>query len=342
MKKKSKGRVPAFCEYCEDDKFNYKLTKEKYTHEINGTIYEFYEYVAYCPDCGEPLDVPGLIDINSDYMDKQYREKEGIISIKDIERCLSLYNISKDAFAKALGIGEATIHRYFKGQIPSKEYSERIKSVLYSAYVMDKFLEENKGELTSTAYKKAKEKTTTYMLIFADNEPKILAAVALLLEKMNEATQLQIQKLLYYCQGVFMGLYNKSMFEGNCQAWQYGPVFPGIYELLRDFSCNSIESDMLPLLQGFSDSLDKDERHTISLVAETFGNYSGSPLIRLTHTESPWIIARDGLTDDMKSHNIIEKKDIHDYFKSVNQKWGLSTKENINNYIKYRFESIEH
>lgn len=74
--------MPAFCEYCEDEKFNYKLVKEKYTHKINGAVYEFYEYVAYCPDCGEPLDVPGLIDINVSYMDKQYREKEGIMNLE--------------------------------------------------------------------------------------------------------------------------------------------------------------------------------------------------------------------------------------------------------------------
>lgn len=84
MKNILKGRVPAFCEYCEDEKFNYKLAKEKYTHEINGTVYEFYKYVAYCPDCGKPLAVPGLIDINSAYMEKQYREKKGSISVEDI------------------------------------------------------------------------------------------------------------------------------------------------------------------------------------------------------------------------------------------------------------------
>ena len=75
--KSMKGKVTAFCEYCEDEKLNYKLVKEKYTHKINGTVYEFYEYVAYCPDCGEPLDVPGLIDINVSYMVKQYHIKEG-------------------------------------------------------------------------------------------------------------------------------------------------------------------------------------------------------------------------------------------------------------------------
>ena len=340
MKNMQKGMVPAFCECCEDVKITYTLKKTIYLHEINGKTYEFYKYVAYCPDCGEPLSVPGLIDKNSDYMDKQYRKQEGIISIEDIERCLSLYNFSKDAFAKALGIGEATIHRYFKGQIPSKEYSDRIKSVLHSVYVMDKYLEENKEELTSTAYKKAKTKIEDYKILFYDNDPKLLAAIALLLEKMNEATQLQIQKLLYYCQGVFMGLYNVPMFDCDCQAWRYGPVFPGIYDLLRDFECHNIKNNKLPLLQGFRDCLSNKEIDTITLVAETFGNYSVSPLIKMTHAETPWLEARNGLSDDMWSNSVIEKKEIYSYFKMVNQKWGLSTKENINKYIKYQLESV--
>ena len=141
-----------YCEYCEDEKFNYKLVKEKYTHKINGTVYEFYEYVAYCPDCGEPLDVPGLIDINVSYMDKQYREKEKIISVKDITKCLYIYNFSKDTFAKLLGIDELIINGYFKGQIPSKEHSDKIKDVRYSASLMDEYLEKNKAKISRGIY----------------------------------------------------------------------------------------------------------------------------------------------------------------------------------------------
>jgi uncharacterized phage-associated protein len=47
-------------------------------------------------------------------------------------------------------------------------------------------------------------------------------------------TNMKLQKLLYFAQGHSYGLRDKRLIEDDCQAWQYGPVYPSVY---RAFSC---------------------------------------------------------------------------------------------------------
>ena len=80
--------------------------------------------------------------------DERYRTAEGLISIDDIERLMKIYKIGKAPLSLALGFGEVTIPRYLEGQVPSKEYSDIMKTALSSsAYMMQKLME-NREKLT--------------------------------------------------------------------------------------------------------------------------------------------------------------------------------------------------
>ena len=52
--------------------------------------------------------------------------------IDDIERLMKIYKIGKAPLSLALGFGEVTIPRYLEGQVPSKEYSDIMKTALSS------------------------------------------------------------------------------------------------------------------------------------------------------------------------------------------------------------------
>ncbi|MDD7741204.1 MAG: DUF4065 domain-containing protein, partial [Campylobacteraceae bacterium] len=46
-------------------------------------------------------------------------------------------------------------------------------------------------------------------------------------------SHLKIQKMLYFCQGYYLGLYNKALFDEKIEAWQHGPVIPSVYNFFK-------------------------------------------------------------------------------------------------------------
>lgn len=150
-----KGKTD-FCTVCRKDT-KYTMQKRDIIKNIKDKEYTFSITTAVCDECGEEMSILGLIDKNIQEIDEQYRAYEGIISIDDIEKLMKIYRIGKAPLSLALGFGEVTITRYLAGQVPSKEYSDIMRSALSSPSFMRKKLKENKDKLSSAAYNKAME-----------------------------------------------------------------------------------------------------------------------------------------------------------------------------------------
>ena len=57
-------------------------------------------------------------------IDNAFREKEGLISVSEMELILDKYDIGKRPLSLLLGWGEGTLTRYLDGDIPTKQYSD--------------------------------------------------------------------------------------------------------------------------------------------------------------------------------------------------------------------------
>ncbi len=270
-----------FCIECRNET-EYVLQKRRIVRMIRDREYSFEITMAICSQCGEEMSIPGLIDRNVQEIDEQYRETEGIVTVKDIERLMKLYKIGKGPLSLALGFGEVTIPRYLEGQIPSKEYSDIIKSALSSPAFMREKLAGNREKLTDAAYKKAMAAAEGLEVLFCVSE-KMLGVIACIFEELEEVTPLMLQKLLYFIQGIYSALYGKPLFEEDCRAWVHGPVYPEVYTLFRDFKYNPIDDVRFGLLKGTDDVLTEEERDVIDRVVNTFGIYGGKGLERITH-----------------------------------------------------------
>ena len=290
--------------------------------------------MAICSQCGEEMSIPGLIDRNVQEIDEQYRETEGIVTVKDIERLMKLYKIGKGPLSLALGFGEVTIPRYLEGQIPSKEYSDIIKSALSSPAFMREKLAGNREKLTDAAYKKAMAAAEGLEVLFCVSE-KMLGVIACIFEELEEVTPLMLQKLLYFIQGIYSALYGKPLFEEDCRAWVHGPVYPEVYTLFRDFKYNPIDDVRFGLLKGTDDVLTEEERDVIDRVVNTFGIYGGKVLERITHNEGPWKSARKGYGDQVPSSELVSKDSIRKYYESVNEVYGVGSEEGVREYIRH-------
>ena len=320
-----------FCIECRKET-EYLLQKKNIVKKIRDKDYTFGITVAVCTECREEMSIPGLIDKNVQEIDEQYRAAEGLVSIDDIEKLMKIYKIGKAPLSLSLGFGEVTIPRYLEGQVPSKEYSDVVKSALASPAYMKQKLMENREKLTDTAYKKAMTAADSIESLFSVSD-KMLRVIAYVFEKLEEVTPLMLQKLLYFIQGIHSALYGKSIFAEDCRAWIHGPVYPEVYELFRDFKYNPIDDARFALLERMEDTLTDDEKRVIDLVVNTFGMYGGKVLEKITHNEDPWMEARKGYGDSIPSSELLPKERIMKYYIVVNQKYGIDTETGLRTYI---------
>lgn len=326
-----KGRKD-FCIECRKET-EYFFQKKTIVKTIRDKEYQFRITAAICAECGEEMNLPGLIDQNVQEIDEQYRCAEDLVSVEDIKKMMKIYQIGKAPLSLALGFGEVTISRYLEGQIPSKEYSDIMRSVLVSPPFMKRKLNENKEKITDAAYRKAMAAAIRLEKLFSVSE-KLLRIIAYVFERLEEVTPLMLQKLLYFIQGIYSAVHRREIFAEECMAWVHGPVYPEVYDLFKDFKYNPIDDARFAVLAGTREELTEDEKEVIDLVVNTFGMYGGKVLEKITHNEDPWKNARKGCEDHSPSHEIITKESIQSYYEAVDKVYGIHSEEGIKRYIQ--------
>lgn len=75
----AKERKYDFCTHCREER-PYTLREKIVKKEINGKIFDFKIQVAVCDECGEEMDIHGLLDFNMKAIEEQYRDAEGLVS----------------------------------------------------------------------------------------------------------------------------------------------------------------------------------------------------------------------------------------------------------------------
>lgn len=127
------------------------------------------------------------------------------------------------------------------------------------------------------------------------------------LSKNQELTDIQIQKLVYYAYSWYMVFHDgKKLFDERPEAWIHGPVFRTLFDSMKDYKKFSDLSCVEQMGKSNSEFLDK--------IYNVYGKYSGNELERMTHSESPWINARNGLQPHEFSQNKIDDRDIISYY----------------------------
>lgn len=327
-----------FCIECRKET-GYKIKKGQCTHCIKGKEYTFDIAVAVCEECGEEVNLPGLMDSNARLIDKQYRKVENLVPVEDINTLMDVYNIGKAPLSLALGFGEITITRYLQGQYPSVEYSNIIRRALSDADFMLDCLDENKAKVGETAYKKSRIAAMGLKELVDSVSEKMLITISYIFEKVEEITPLALQKILYYVQGIFMVNYGIPLFEEECQAWRHGPVYKKVYDMFKGFKYNPIDDKRFIIFRDKCQMLSNEERDVIDMVINSFGMYSGKTLERITHKEAPWADAYDGDNICGYTNATISKDAIKEYFESVSQEYNLKTEKGLREYIKEQLAS---
>ena len=133
--------------------------------------------------------------------------------------------------------------------------------------------------------------------MFAEGKIRMASTVAvanrfieLSLENSDPLTPMQLLKLVYIAHGWMLGLTGRPLINDRVEAWQYGPVIPGLYARVR-------ESRGAPIVKKISALFDKaeldaDEADIINQVYNAYKKFTGIQLSRMTHADgTPWALS---------------------------------------------------
>lgn len=135
-----------FCPVCGKEQETEVIEKEEVS-TVRGDEIKALARIRVCSVCGEELFDEELEEENIQRVYDIYRKKHGILSPEEVRIIRESYGLSQRAFAKLLGIGEASIARYETGALPEKSLSNMIM-LLKDPKNMEKLLEKNEKALT--------------------------------------------------------------------------------------------------------------------------------------------------------------------------------------------------
>ena len=132
-----------------------------------------------------------------------------------------------------------------------------------------------------------------------------------ILREQGPMTTWKLQKLVYYCQVWSLVWDDNPLFSEPIEAWANGPVVRKLYEIHRG------QYIITDIPQGNPNNLIPEEVETIKAVLNYYGNKSSQYLSDLTHMEDPWQLARQGISGDRRSNQIISLESMAEYYESL-------------------------
>lgn len=98
-------------------------------------------------------------------------------------------------------------------------------------------------------------------------------------------SNLKLQKLLYYAQGLHLAWKGSSLYPERIEAWQHGPVIPDMYYTFKQYQGKPIPIEEARTATPIQD---KEIKDFLNEVYDVFGQYSAWKLRNMTHDEDPY------------------------------------------------------
>jgi len=120
------------------------------------------------------------------------------------------------------------------------------------------------------------------------------------LEEDKPLTQMQLQKLVYISHGWNLAINGDALTDDNVQAWDYGPVYPDLWEALRGYGRGKITREIKASDYGFglffedpsqicNADLNPNQEQVINEIYDQYSGLHAFQLSALTHQEdTPW------------------------------------------------------
>ncbi|HXA50670.1 MAG TPA: type II toxin-antitoxin system antitoxin SocA domain-containing protein [Candidatus Acidoferrum sp.] len=124
-------------------------------------------------------------------------------------------------------------------------------------------------------------------------------------------SNLKLQKLLYYAQAWHLAIFDQPLFGEPIEAWVHGPVVVAEYHRFKGWAWQPIQDD--PKLPKLDEAV---EQH-LNEVMEVYGGMTAYQLEQLTHSEAPWVTARNGIPEDEPSNAVISNELMKEFYRAL-------------------------
>ena len=105
--------------------------------------------------------------------------------------------------------------------------------------------------------------------------------------KLGALTPMKLIKLTYVSYGWYLALSDgKRLINEEPEAWDYGPVFPTLYESLKKYGKLEVNE---PIPYTSTEVISSEDAAFLDIIWEMYGEFDGVYLSALTHKEgTPW------------------------------------------------------
>lgn len=142
------------------------------------------------------------------------------------------------------------------------------------------------------------------------NDPRTIANYILQTRKHlgRDTTNLEIQKLLFFCYSNYLLSTKEKLCSGYFEAWKYGPVHPIVYRSFSSFKGSTIQShaeqrDPFTKKPSIIKQIDSaEQREIITGTVSTLAKLTAGQLVDLSHRPNgPW----DRIVQKAKSGSVL-------------------------------------
>ena len=139
----------------------------------------------------------------------------------------------------------------------------------------------------------------------------VLEVARYLLRRTGPVSRWKLQKLCYYAQAWQIAWTERELFPEDFEAWSNGPVCRKLYGEYQEQWMVEPEDNANEI------SLTEDERETIDLVLEHYGNLGAYDLELQVCSEPPWREARKRMYLGEEPSAVISKERMGEYYGSL-------------------------
>ncbi|PIR45407.1 MAG: hypothetical protein COV09_01625 [Candidatus Vogelbacteria bacterium CG10_big_fil_rev_8_21_14_0_10_50_13] len=126
-------------------------------------------------------------------------------------------------------------------------------------------------------------------------------------------TNKKLQKLLYYAQAWSLVLRDKKLFSNKIEAWVHGPAIREVYFEYKKFGFGPITEN---INNGLIAKIPAEIKKFLDQVWTVYGKRDAAYLEYLSHSETPWQKAREGLEPHIGSENEISLLEMKKFYSS--------------------------
>ena len=146
---------------------------------------------------------------------------------------------------------------------------------------------------------------------------KASTVASYLMGRVEDATAVQLQMLLYCAQGCHLALHGQPLFDEPIEASADGPVVRRVFEQRRGKRKAPVWRREVAHRTSTDVDFPYETKQILNLVAETLASLNPDDLAESARQEPPWRTARNGIPDGVPSRRVIKLKDMKPYFERV-------------------------